>query len=230
MMLLRNVLGTTTYHYHADKTVKTLRETAEGKTSFTITSPEKLRNFAGRLGLSPDGTEEEVALRICDMVETDFSRPVTEPSEIVRHLAPAERQETWARLGILPGGIHPEIMNATGSCLTNVDSSYVSLALKAMRLSVAMAYQSQIVCEYLQDVLFGIPEPHTVKVDLGGVLDPDYVNILPNGHELPRLCPHRGGTQPGVAEEGTDSRGGKGHPHHREYRDRTGDGPALGDG
>ncbi len=182
MMLLRNVLGTTTYHYHTDKTVKTLRETAEGKTSFQITSPEKLRNFAGRLGLSPDGTEAEVALRVCDMVEKDFSRPVTESSEVVRRLAPPERQETWAKLGIFPGGIHPEIMNATGSCLTNVDSSYVSLALKAMRLSVAMAYQSQIVCEYLQDVLFGIPEPHTVKVDLG-VLDPDYVNILPNGHE-----------------------------------------------
>ncbi len=182
MMLLRNVMGTTTYHYHTDKTVKTLRETAEGKTSFTITSPEKLRNFAGRLGLSPDGTEEEVALRVCDMVEKDFSRPVTEPSEIVRRLAPPERQDIWAKIGIFPGGIHPEIMNATGSCLTNVDSSYVSLALKAMRLSVAMAYQSQIVCEYLQDVLFGIPEPHTVKVDLG-VLDPDYVNILPNGHE-----------------------------------------------
>lgn len=182
MMLLRNVMGTATYHYHTDKTVKTLRETAEGNTSFTIASPEKLRNFAGRLGLSPDGTEGEVALRVCDMVEKDFSRPVTEPSEVVRRMAPKERQETWARLGIFPGGVYAEIMNATGSCLTNVDSSYVSLALKAMRLSVAMAYQSQIVCEYLQDVLFGIPEPHTVKVDLG-VLDADYVNILPNGHE-----------------------------------------------
>lgn len=182
MMLLRNVMGTSTYHYHTDKTVKTLRDTVEGKTSFTIKSPEKLRNFAGRLGLSPDGTEAEVALRVCDMVEKDFSRPATEPSEIVHRLAPAERQDVWAKLGIFPGGVHPEIMNATGSCLTNVDSSYVSLALKAMRLSVAMAYQSQIVCEYLQDVLFGIPAPHTVKVDLG-VLDPDYVNILPNGHE-----------------------------------------------
>ncbi|MFA5396255.1 MAG: anaerobic carbon-monoxide dehydrogenase catalytic subunit [Methanogenium sp.] len=182
MMLLRNVLGTNTYHYHTDKTVQTLRETALGNTSFGIKSPDKLRTFAVRLGLSPDGTDEEVALSICDMVEKDFCRQVTEPSEIVRRLAPKERQETWAKLGIFPGGIHPEIMNATGSCLTNVDSSYVSLALKAMRLSVAMAYQSQIVCEYLQDVLFGIPQPHTVKVDLG-VLDPDYVNILPNGHE-----------------------------------------------
>ncbi len=51
-----------------------------------------------------------------------------------------------------------------------------------MRLGVAMAYQSQIVLESIQDILFGIPRPHEVNVDLG-VLDPDYVNILPNGHE-----------------------------------------------
>ena len=51
-----------------------------------------------------------------------------------------------------------------------------------MRLGIAMAYQSQIVNEYCQDILFGIPKPHTMRVDLG-VLDPDYVNVLPNGHE-----------------------------------------------
>jgi carbon-monoxide dehydrogenase catalytic subunit len=51
-----------------------------------------------------------------------------------------------------------------------------------MRIGIAMAYQSQIVTEYLQDIIFGIPKPHTMRVDLG-VLDPDYVNVLPNGHE-----------------------------------------------
>ena len=51
-----------------------------------------------------------------------------------------------------------------------------------MRLGIAMAYQSQIVNEFCQDILFNIPKPHKMRVDLG-VLDPDYVNILPNGHE-----------------------------------------------
>jgi len=74
------------------------------------------------------------------------------------------------------------MMMATSSSLTNVDGYYVSLAKKAMRMSIAMAYQTQIVLEYLQDVLFGIPRPHVFQTDLG-VLDPDYVNILPNGHE-----------------------------------------------
>ena len=74
------------------------------------------------------------------------------------------------------------MMLATSSCLTNVDGYYVSLALKAMRIGIAMAYQSQIINEFTQDILFGIPRPHKMRVDLG-VLDPDYVNVLPNGHE-----------------------------------------------
>jgi carbon-monoxide dehydrogenase catalytic subunit len=182
MMLLRNVLGTTTYHYHAEQVVRTLRATAEGKTPYTIKEPAKLRAFAKRLGVDTKGTDNEVALRLCDFVTADFNRTYQQPSAIVEALAPPERKEAWRRLGIFPGGVHGEIMFATSSCLTNVDGYYVSLALKAMRMGIAMAYQSQIVLEDLQDVLFGIARPHGMRVDLG-VLDPDYVNVLPNGHE-----------------------------------------------
>ena len=119
---------------------------------------------------------------LCNYFETDFNRKYDEPSHIVETLAPQERKAAWRKLGIFPGGIHGEMMFSTSSCLTNVDGYYVSLALKAMRLGIAMAYQSQIVNEYCQDILFGVPRPHTMRVDLG-VLDPDYVNVLPNGHE-----------------------------------------------
>jgi carbon-monoxide dehydrogenase catalytic subunit len=182
MMLLRNVMGASTYHYHADQTVKTLRATAKGQTPFEIKEPAKLKAFAKRLGLDASGSDADIALRLCDFVEEDFNRKYSEPSRLVEILAPPERKEAWRKLGIFPGGIHGEMMFATSSCLTNVDGYYVSLALKAMRLGVAMAYQSQIVNEYMQDMLFGIARPHKVKVDLG-VLDADYVNVLPNGHE-----------------------------------------------
>ena len=182
MMLLRNVLGASTYHYHTDQTIKTLRATAKGQTPFQITEPGKLETFAGRLGVDTSGSAEETALRLCDFVESDFDRKYYEPSQIVEALATDERKEVWRKLGIFPGGIHGEMMLASSSCLTNVDGYYVSLALKAMRLGIAMAYQSQIVNEYCQDVIYGIPRPHQMRVDLG-VLDPDYVNVLPNGHE-----------------------------------------------
>jgi carbon-monoxide dehydrogenase catalytic subunit len=182
MMLLRNVMGASTYQYHTDQTLKTLRSTAKGETPFEIKEESKLRDFASRLGVDMSGSAGDVAVRLCDFAGEDFNRGFQEPSSIVRALAPKERQDLWKKLGIYPGGIYGEMMYATSSCLTNVDGSYASLALKAMRLGVAMAYQSQIVNEYCQDVLFGIPRPHKVRVDLG-VLDPDYVNILPNGHE-----------------------------------------------
>ena len=182
MMLLRNVLGASTYHYHTDQTIKTLRATAKRQTPFQIRETGKLKTFAERLGVDRSGSANKIALRLCDFVESDFDRKYHEPSLIVEALAPEERKEVWRKLGIFPGGIYGEMMLATSSCLTNVDGYYLSLALKAMRLGIAMAYQSQIVNEYCQDVIYGIPRPHKMRVDLG-VLDPDYVNVLPNGHE-----------------------------------------------
>jgi len=182
MMALRNVMGASTYHYHTEQTMKTLRATAEGKTPFEIKEPGKLRDFAGRLGADTSGSDADVALLLCDLAEADFNRKADQPSLIVEALATPERVETWKKLDIFPGGIYGEMMRVTSSCLTNVDGFYQSLALKAMRMGVAMAYQSQIVNEYCQDILFGLPRPHPMRVDLG-VLDPDYVNVLPNGHE-----------------------------------------------
>lgn len=182
MMLLRNVMGTSTYHYHTETTLKTLKATIEGKTPFKISEPEKLKTFAGRLGLNVSGSDQEIARRLHDFVKEDFNRAHDIPSKIVEALAPTERKAVWKKLGIFPGGLYGEMMFSTSSCLTNVDGYYASLALKAMRLGIAMAYQSQIVNEYIQDILFNVPRPHKMRVNLG-VLDPDYVNVLPNGHE-----------------------------------------------
>jgi carbon-monoxide dehydrogenase catalytic subunit len=182
MMALRNVMGVSTYHYHTDQTIKTLRATAREETPYRIQEPAKLKDFAGRLGLDTNKDQAQVALDLADFVETDFNRKADEPSRIVDLLAPQERKDTWRNLDIFPGGVHGEMQRMTASCLTNVDGYYLSLALKAMRLGVAMAYQSQIVNEFCQDVLFGVPRPHTARVDLG-VLEPEYVNALVNGHE-----------------------------------------------
>lgn len=182
MMLLRNVMGASTYHYHTEQTIKTLRATAKGETPYEITEVEKLRTFAERLGLDSSGEATDVAIRLCDYVMEEFSRSHQTESEIVEKLAPPDRKAKWRELGIFPGGVHGEMMLSTSSCLTNVDGYYASLAMKAMRLGIAMAYQSQIVTEFCQDILYGIPHPHEMRTDLG-VLDPDYINILPNGHE-----------------------------------------------
>jgi carbon-monoxide dehydrogenase catalytic subunit len=182
MMLLRNVMGASTYHYHTETTLNTLRATIEGNTPFKINESEKLKTFARRLGIGVSDDINKIAKDLLDFIKADLNRPYTEKSIIVEKLAPEERKQVWKKLGIFPGGIYGEMMFSTSSCLTNVDGYYASLAMKAMRLGIAMAYQSQIVNEFLQDVMFNIPKPHKVRVNLG-VLDPDYVNVLPNGHE-----------------------------------------------
>ncbi|MFX1487619.1 MAG: anaerobic carbon-monoxide dehydrogenase catalytic subunit [Promethearchaeota archaeon] len=182
MMLLRNVMGASTYHYHTETTLNTLRATIEGNTPFKINEPEKLKTFARRLGIEVSDDINKIAKDLLDFIKADLNRPYTEKSIIVEKLAPEERKQVWKKLGIFPGGIYGEMMFSTSSCLTNVDGYYASLAMKAMRLGIAMAYQSQIVNEFLQDVMFNIPKPHKMRVNLG-VLNPDYVNVLPNGHE-----------------------------------------------
>jgi anaerobic carbon-monoxide dehydrogenase catalytic subunit len=160
--------------------ISSTRSPHNGETPFEIREKDKLFAFAARLGLPASDSVKRTALELCDFVQMDFNR--SGPSWIVQALAPAERQEVWQKAGIFPTGIYHEMMLATSSCLTNVDGNYASLALKAMRMSVAMAYQSQIINEYCQDILFNIPRPHPMRVDLG-VLEPDYVNALVNGHE-----------------------------------------------
>ncbi len=182
MMLLRNIMGASTYHYHTEMTLKTLKATINGETPFKISDPDKLKTFSNRLGIDTTGNDKEIALRLFNFVQEDFKRSSDDMSLIVELLAPEERKELWKKLGIFPGGIYGEMMLSTSSCLTNVDGDYVSLALKAMRLGIAMAYESQIINEYIQDILFNIPKPHNFRVNLG-VLDPNYINILPNGHE-----------------------------------------------
>jgi carbon-monoxide dehydrogenase catalytic subunit len=181
-MLLRNVMGASTYHYHTETTLNTLKSIIDGNSPFKISEPQKLIDFADRLGLNTSDSVNEVALRLYNYVKADFNIPYNTPSNIVEKLAPEERQRVWRKLGIFPGGIYGEMMLSTSSCLTNIDGYYASLALKAMRLGIVMAYQSQIVNEFIQDIIFNIPRPHKMRVNLG-VLEPDYVNVLPNGHE-----------------------------------------------
>lgn len=180
--LLRNVMGTATYSHHAHMAFSTLKSTAQGKTPFKITDSGKLTYMLEKLGLSTAGTVEEQAERLADFFLAELSADYREPSKTITAFAPAARQKVWQDLAIFPAGVLHEIKDATASCLTNVDGDYISLARKALRLGIACIDGAQIPLEMVQDILFGTPFPHEVNMDLG-VLDPDYVKIVFNGHE-----------------------------------------------
>ena len=181
-MLHRAVMGIAAYSYHANEVAKTLKATAEGKTPFKIRDVEKLKSFAAELGIGLDQNINELAIKVADAMLEELNRDSSEPSKMVEVFAPESRKKLWRKLGIFPGGPLHESMVASVSAMTNVDGDYTSLALKALRLGIASAYGALVPLEVGQDILFGTPMPHRVNVDFG-VIEKDYVNILPNGHE-----------------------------------------------
>ncbi|MFW6256758.1 MAG: anaerobic carbon-monoxide dehydrogenase catalytic subunit [Bacillota bacterium] len=181
-MLLRNVMGTSTYSHHAYNAFRTLKSTGEGKTPFEITDEEKLRDLAQKVDLNNSGKKEEVAVRLGDFLIDQLAAGYDVPPKMVDKFAPRYRKEKWKELALYPSGVLHEIKDSTASCLTNVDGDFLSMAKKALRTGIATIYGAQIGLEFVQDILFGTPTPHEIETDLG-ILDPEYVNIVFNGHE-----------------------------------------------
>ncbi|MEF8873392.1 MAG: anaerobic carbon-monoxide dehydrogenase catalytic subunit [Candidatus Thermoplasmatota archaeon] len=186
-MVMRNLtrvnsMGTSAYTYHANTTAKTLKATAKGKTIFDIEDEDKLNQIAERIGLDTTRGKYELAEELADFMLEEINRDSEETSEVLKEFAPESRQEVWDELGITPGGPLHELMDVKTSVMTNVDSDYQSMALKTLRMGLATSYGSLTLLEEVQDILFGTAEPHEAEVDMG-IIDPDQVNILPNGHE-----------------------------------------------
>ncbi|AZV56718.1 anaerobic carbon-monoxide dehydrogenase catalytic subunit [Clostridium sp. AWRP] len=181
-MLLKNIMGAGTYSHHAYEAFRTLRETGEGKTPFTIKDVNKLKWMCQKVGIDTSGDTNKMAVNLANFLEAEMGKDIEEPSVMVDVFSPRKRKKVWKDLGIYPSGVVHEEQNAVASCLTNVDGDYVSLAKKALRLGLSTIYTAQIGLEMVQDILFGTPTPHEVNVDLG-IMDPEYVNIVFNGHQ-----------------------------------------------
>ncbi len=181
-MLHRNIMGIAAYAYHAVECAKTLKAAANGSDIFSIKEPAKLKDYAAALGIDTNRDVNAIANDVADLIIAEINLDSDSESKMVEVFAPEARKAKWRELGIFPGGPLHEIMSASTSAMTNVDSDYVSLALKALRLGVASTYGALVPLEMCHDILFGTPKPHKSYVDLG-ILDKDYVNIVVNGHE-----------------------------------------------
>ena len=180
--LLKNIMGAGTYSHHAYEAFRTLKATGEGKTPFKITDVDKLKWMCEKVGINTNQEINDMAIELAILLEDQQRIGVEDNNIMVEAFAPKKRKEVWRKLDIYPGGTVHEEQNCVASCLTNVDGSYVSLAMKALRLGIATIYNSQIGLEMVQDILFGTPKPHEVNMDLG-IMDPEYVNIVFNGHQ-----------------------------------------------
>ncbi len=180
-MMHINQMGLGAYSHHATEVAKTLIATGEGKTPFGIADESKLDMLAAVLGVDEADVNAR-AVAVGKGILTSMAQPYEEESIWVEALAPESRKKVWRDLGIFPGGALYELQAAVARGMTNIDGDYISLAKTSLRMGVVTFYGVQVPLEMGQDALFGTPTPHTAHVDLG-ILDPDYVNILPNGHE-----------------------------------------------
>ncbi len=179
-LLIKANMGLAAYTYHAREAALTLIKTGKGETPFSIKDEAKLKLLAQIMGVDENLPADKMAVEVGEKYLYYLSEP--NESTLVERLAPKTRKEIFRELGIFPKGAMSELVDNTARSMTNIDGDYVSLALAALRNGVASAFESTAVLEMIQDALFGTPSPHEGYVDFG-VLDPDYVNILPNGHE-----------------------------------------------
>ena len=180
-MVHLNTMGLAAYGHHTRDVAQTLIATGKGKTPFRIVDESKLDMLASVLGIDEADVDAR-AVAVGQGILDTMAQPSDEESVWVEALAPESRKELWRELGIFPGGPLHELLDSTTRAMTNIDGDYVSLAKAALRMGIATFYAVQVPLEMGQDALFGTPQPHAAHVDLG-ILDADYVNILPNGHE-----------------------------------------------
>jgi carbon-monoxide dehydrogenase catalytic subunit len=181
-LLMRNIMGAATYGHHAFEAFRTLKATGEGKTPFKITDTDKLKWMCEKVGIDTKQDVNQLAIQLAELLDKEMKINPDQKSMMMEAFAPKKRKSLWQELNLYPSGVQHEVENCIASCLTNVDGDYISLAKKALRLGISTIYTAQIGLEMTQDILFGTPMPHEVDVDMG-IMDPDYVNIVFNGHQ-----------------------------------------------
>jgi carbon-monoxide dehydrogenase catalytic subunit len=181
--LLRMIAaGAAAHSDHARDAAHTLKLTAEGKGGgYKITDEAKLKRLAEEYSIPLDGrSNEEIALDLANAALAEFGRQEG-PIQFTRR-APADRVETWGKLGIDPRGIDREIVESMHRTHIGVDNDHVNLILHGLRTSIADGWGGSMIATELQDVLFGTPAPIRSWANLG-VLEADQVNIIVHGHE-----------------------------------------------
>ncbi|KAB2946917.1 MAG: anaerobic carbon-monoxide dehydrogenase catalytic subunit [Candidatus Methanoperedens sp.] len=173
--------GSAAYTHHLEMIAKTLKATAQGKTTFKIQDPGKLKSVAGALGLDTNKSTEDLAIALADAVLSEVKKSADEPLLLVEKFAPKTRLEVWKKLGIMPGGTYAEVGDAMTKTLTSIDTDPVDLLLTTLKVGIATGYMGLVATITLQDILLGTPTPTTSSADLG-IIDPKAVNIVAHGH------------------------------------------------
>lgn len=181
--LLRTIVGGAASHSdHSYSAILCLKEAAEGKAPYQLKGSDKIKTVAAKLGIETQGkSDDDVALEIALAALEDHGYYNDEPMRWLKASVPAERLETWEKLGVLPKNPDREIRTAMHQTSMGVDGSPVNLLLSSLKLGLVDGYAGLQMGTDVQDIIFGIPYPVKSEANLG-VLSHDKVNIVVHGH------------------------------------------------
>lgn len=180
-------IGTSANIFHAHQAARTLKAAAEHPESrLKIRDVDKLKKYAEMVGLDSGQPVEKLAAEFAQFIIDDIHRPTHEDSILVETFAPTKRKELWRSLGLFPGGGYSEVAFTQTKCMTNLSSDPIDFLLNCVKLGIANEYQGLFILDILQEILMGTQKIDFKKQNMG-LLTPDMVNIITNGH-MPLLA------------------------------------------
>jgi carbon-monoxide dehydrogenase catalytic subunit len=167
---------------HGMSMLDLFREVVKGNIKdYKIKNEEKLLKVCEYVGIETEGREmKEIALELYEELERTYTQVEGEIPFAKR--VPEKTLETWRKEGIVPRGAMREIMECMHRTHMGVDQDYENITKQFSRTALADGWGGSMVATEISDILFGIPTPVSIEVNMG-VLKEDQVNIIVHGHE-----------------------------------------------
>jgi anaerobic carbon-monoxide dehydrogenase catalytic subunit len=146
-----------------------------------IKDPEKLKEFAGVLGIETEGKEiSEIGVAVSEKSLSLFGQQTGEIDLI--KIAPEKRQEVWRKNKAVPRGVDREVVELLHRTHMGVDQDVENILDQAVRTALGDGWGGSMIATEISDILFSTPRPNQAKTNLG-MLAEDEVNIIIHGHE-----------------------------------------------
>ncbi|NCC43886.1 MAG: carbon monoxide dehydrogenase, partial [Clostridia bacterium] len=191
LIVARNLLrsaaaGAAQHGMHAREVILALKWAAEGKLDVPIIGGYKVKAMAQAFGIkTKHRSVKKIAIDLANVLLEDLSRTEPDEYQTIKACAPAERQEVWKKLDILPISAYHEVFEAYHKTGCATDGDWKSIMQQFLRCGLAFTFTGVVAANIATDSLFGVGDRVTSKVNVGA-LKKGYVNIAVHGH-LPLL-------------------------------------------
>ncbi|QTL97457.1 anaerobic carbon-monoxide dehydrogenase catalytic subunit [Iocasia frigidifontis] len=173
--------GAACYLHIVENTARNLKELGLGNYKTEIKGETTLDELVKKFDLKGEDSKHK-AVALADRVLADLYKPRYQEMELVKKMALPARYENWQKLAILPGGAKSEVFDALIKTSTNLSSDPVDMLLHALRLGIATGLYGLTLSNKLNDIMLGEAKIRPARVGFR-VVDPDYINIMPTGHQ-----------------------------------------------